>query len=97
MKVLTKIALFVLVVALGIVLINNSLSASMQGCTCVFGINVEEECNEFCSEAHSECLYMYLSETGCQFGDCLAFWYMECDSRAKDYLITQEECPECEW
>jgi hypothetical protein len=99
MSTLTKIGLFVLIVAVGIFLIDNSLSAATDGCKCVGDSSeVENECVDICWNIYGiDCLYVYEYDSGCEFWDCVTAWKFKCENGAYGYIITSEFCWECMW
>jgi hypothetical protein len=96
MKNLTKIVLFVLFVTVGIVLINNSLTAATKHCNCVEEIALEQTCETECALAGTECLYVYWTYSGCQYHTCVTIWQMICLNGAKGYIYSEKDnCTDC--
>lgn len=97
MKNSTKLVLFVFIVTLGIVVINNSLLGMTKHCWCVEEIDVYQTCEEYCEDAHSSCLYVFASSTGCHWDTCVTHWTYECENRVKGYIYSWvDNCPDCE-
>ena len=95
---LTKIILFVFIVTCGIIVINNTLSASTVPCHCASDSEAQAECISMCWQANDECLYVILFTNGCEYGDCITWWRLYCESGGGSYYRTEwEDCPECDW
>lgn len=97
MKTLTKIGLFVLIVALGIFIIDNSLSGSMLDCYCSNDYEAMGECINICWDVYQvDCLDVYEYDRGCQYSDCITIWKFWCENNAKGYISTTwHNCWDC--
>lgn len=104
MKPLTKIILFVFLVALGIFAIDQSLSALRKTCNCSNDAEADGECVDICWDYYRvDCLYTTMNSIGCDGEDCDTLWKFECEPSdpntigARGYIwTTWHFCPDCD-
>ena len=96
MRVLIKIGLFVMVVAFGIFIIDNSLSAVTSPCNCQNEHDAYLSCKEVCNEIGEDCLDTHFLYSGCEYRDCVTLWKFECEYSAEGYIQNEvTNCPDC--
>ncbi len=100
MKKKKQLVFFVLFVAVGIILINTSLSGLSWFCRCLDDYNTSKACNQLCKD-HGGCLYWYFnwSECVCMGGDneCTCVVRLECEDGAHGWYWSRVKyCWDCE-
>lgn len=97
MRNLAKIGIFILVVALGIFIIDNSLSAELQDCNCIDEYEAESECHDICWGIYGvDCLYTYEVDHGGEYTACVTTWRFKCENDARGYVFTEWDfCWDC--
>jgi hypothetical protein len=104
MKPVTKIILFFFLVSLGIMAVDQSLSALRKTCYCSNETEAQGECTFICMDYNeTECLYTIPYLMGCDGEDCDTLWRFECEPTdpnsigACGYIwTTWHNCPECD-